>query len=288
MATNKIVLRETDEFMAGYVPVYNPLYALLLGNSQAYSEEVGQMNFRRLEAVGDLRMKHITPKDTEIRQIAVKDSSKIFKKYFLANQYIQSLLQSAEDIEGIVAQVLDENQKLMDDLVLLGEGTAANNVVNDGLYWNDQDNYRLENSATVLNAPDTQASFYETIMGTIEESRKLSGRKAIIVYGATALGKLNSLFPDQAISLKASLEEVLEDDESIVRMPADVTPSNVNGWMVVNLDRTKLHYTTLPKLDGQGVNEEKKHSWHNFLVGSTMVEVQAQDAVIRQPVTFEA
>src|SRR3954468_12187091 len=100
MATNKIVLRTTEEFMAGYNPVYQPLYSLLLGRSQAYSEEVGKINFNRLNAVGDLRAKHLTPKDTEIRQISVVNSAKSFKKYFLANQYVQSELQAAEDIDG--------------------------------------------------------------------------------------------------------------------------------------------------------------------------------------------
>jgi hypothetical protein len=38
--------------------------------------------------------------------------------------------------------------------------------------------------------------------------------------------------------------------------------------MIVNLDQVKLHYTALPKLKAQGVNEEKMYSWHNFIMGS--------------------
>jgi hypothetical protein len=286
MPTNKIVLRTVEEFMSDYQPRYQPFYPLLLGNSQAYSEEVGKVNFNRLEAVGDLRAKHITPKDTEIRQIAVKDSSKTFKKYFLANQYVQSQLQAREDVEGIVAQVLDEHQKQMDEMILLGEGTSTGTVINNGLFWSADGNYTLESSSAISAAPDTQSDFYETLMGTFADARELSGRKAIIVYGSTALAKLDSLLPDQAISLNQLINGAIGGDANIVRLPSAVTPSGTNGWIIVNLDNVKLHYTALPQLKDQGVNPEKMYSWHNFLMGSAMVEVLSPNAVIRQPVTF--
>lgn len=288
MSTNKVVLRTTEEFMQGYEPVYKPLYAALLGNSQAYSEEVGKINFNRLEAVGDIRAKHITPKDSEIAQLSVKGTSKTFKKYFLANQYIQSALQSNEDVEGIVAQVLDEHQKQMDELVLFGEGTQASDVVNNGLFYSADGNYVLENSDEMANAPDTQAEMYEKVMGTLADARDVPGRKAIIFYGATTLSKLDSLFPDKSISLMGALQAAIAGDASILRMPSAVTPASKWGWMVVNLDRTKLHYVALPSLKDQGVNSEKMYSWHNFLMGSAMVEVQTAGGIIHQPVTFEA
>jgi hypothetical protein len=288
MATNKVVLRTVEEFMEGYTPRYQPLYPLLMANSQAYSEEVGKVNFNRLEAVGDIRAKHITPKDTEIKQIGVKNSSKTFKKYFLANQYVQSALQSREDIEGIVAQVLDEHQKQMDEMILLGEGTAGNNVLNNGLYWSGDSNYTLESSDEIANAPDTQNEMYDLMMSNFADARELPGRKALIVYGSTALGKLDSLLPEQSVSLRQLVESAIGSDGSIVRLPSAVTPASANGWIIVNLDQVKLHYTVLPQLKAQGVNEERMYSWHNFLMGSAMLEVLSPNAVIRQPVTFEA
>src|SRR3954469_18301172 len=99
MSTSKLVLKSVDEFMADYQPIYQPLYPLFLGNAQQYSEEVGQINFKRLEAVGDIRAHHILPKDSDIRQIAVKEGSKTFKKYFLANQFVQSSLQDQSRTE---------------------------------------------------------------------------------------------------------------------------------------------------------------------------------------------
>lgn len=286
MSTNKVVLRTVEEFMAGYVPTYQPIYPLLLGNAQAYSEEVGKLNFHRLEAVGDIRAKHITPKDTEIRQISVRDSSKTFKKYFLANQYTQSALQAREDVEGIVSQVLDEHQKQMDDLVLLGEGTSASTMINNGLFWSNDSNYVLNSSDEMHNDPDTQEELYEEIMGVWAQARDLAGSKVLIAYGSTCLSKLDSLIPEQAVSVRSLVEEAIGG--KIVRMPSAVTPASANGLIVLTQSQVKLHYTSLPALKAQGVNEEKMYSWHNFLMGSAMVEVLGYGGIVRQPVTFEA
>lgn len=286
--TNKLVLKNVDQFMADYKPTYQPIYPLFLGNSKQYSEEVGTVTNKRLEAVGDIRAKHITPKDTDIRQIAVKEGSKTYKKYFLANQFTQSELQDQSRSEDVVRQVLDEHQKHQDDLVLLGEGTSGGTVVNNGLFWSGDSNYVLENSDQIDNAPDTQGQLYEGIVATVEAAKDIDGEKLVIVYGSTALAKLNSLFPEQAVSVKKALDDALAGVARVVRLPSAVTPSTTNGWIVATLPQVLLHYTTLPQLKAQGVNEEKMYSWHNFLMGSTMVEVNAYGGIIRQPVTFEA
>lgn len=286
--TNKIVLRSADQLMADYVPTYQPFYPLLLGKSQSYSEEVGQLNFKRLEAVGDLRTKHITPKDTEMRQIAVAEKTKSFKKYFLATQYTQSQLQDSAQNEDVVKQVLDENQKYMDDLVLLGEGTSAGTVVNNGLFWSGDPNYVLESSIEIDNANAWLTDLHAQVVTSKIKADLVAGRKVIVFYGSTMMPKVNGLYAASAQPFKSSLQAVLGGNYSIAELPADVTPANANGWMIINLDQVKLHYTTLPVLKAQGINEEKMYSWHNFLMGSAMVEVLAHKGVIRQPTTFEA
>ncbi len=287
--TNKIVTRTAEEFMQDYTPVYQPIYPLFLNSkAQAYTEEVGVMTFKRLEAVGDLRLKHITPKDTEIKQVSAKEGSKSFKKYFLANQYVQSEFQDRQGLEDVIAQVLDENQKLADDLLLLGEGTAANNVVNNGLYWSADSNYVLETSIEIDNANAWLTDLHAQVVTSKIKADLVSGRKVIFFYGSTMMPKINGLYASSGRSFKASLNEVLGANYSIAELPSDVTPSGANGWIIVNMDQVKLHYSALPSLKAQGVNEEKMYSWHNFVAGSMMLDVLVSKAVIRQPVTFEA
>jgi hypothetical protein len=286
--TNKVALRTVEEFMQDYTPVYQPLYPLLLGKSQSYSEEVGSVNFKRVDTVGDIRAKHITPKDTEMKQIAAKESSKTFKKYFLGNQYIQSALQDQKGVEDVNAQVLDEHQKQFDELVLLGEGTSASTMVNNGLFWSNDPNYILESSAEVALGTDHKIDMYAKVMTTLAKADQISGRKAIVFYGTTALPKFDGLFVSNNASFKAALQAGAGPGVSLLKLPAGITPSGENGWMIINLDQVKLHYTALPTLKDQGVNDEKMYTWSNFLMGSAMVEVLAYGGIIRQPVTFGA
>lgn len=287
--TNKVALRTVEEFMADYTPVYQPIFPLFLqGKSQAYSQEVGKLDFKRLDAKGDLRLKHITPKDTEIKQIAAAESSKTFKKYFLANQYTQSELQDRKGIEDVIGQVLDENNKLADDLLLLGEGTSASTMINNGLYWSNDPNYVLENSIEIQNDNSWLTDLHAQVVTAKIKADTVSGRKVVFFYGATMLPKVSALYATSGRTFKAALAEVLGANYSIVELPADVTPANANGWIIANMDQIKLHYTVLPQLKAQGMNEEKMYTWHNFLAGSMMLEVLVSKAIIRQPCTFEA
>lgn len=288
MATNKLALREVDEIMADYVPTYQPFYGVLLGKSKAYPEEVGKINFKRLEAVGNIRNQHYNPKDTHIHQITAVEKTKTFKKYFLASQFVQSELQDRSQNEDVIKQVLDENMKLMDDLVLLGEGTSASTMINNGLYWSNDPNYLLESSAELASTGGHLPALHASVVAEKIKADSVAGRKLIVFYGSTMLTKLSGVYSDSSAPFRDVLEKALGPNYSIAELPSEVTPANANGFMILNLDQIMLHYTTVPKLRGQGVDDRNMEVWHNFLMGSAMVEVLAYKGIIRQPHTFAA
>ena len=290
MATNKLVLKDVDQQMADFVPIYNPLIGLFLGKSQQYSEVVGTLNFKRLEAVGDIRNRDLTPKDSDIKQISVVEKSKSFKKYFKASQYVESNLQDHDRVDQVVSQVLDEHNKHADELLMWGEGTAANNVVNNGIFWSGDSNYVVNSSAEVDTDADAGGliGLHSKIMEQAEIANAVAGRKLIMYYGSTVIGAVNGLFAASSQSFKSVMGASLGSAYSQINLPAALTPSSNYGFLIVNLDQVKLHYTTLPKLMAQGINDEKMHTWHNFLMGSMMAEVLAYGGIIKQPITFEA
>lgn len=290
MSTDKVALRTVEEFMSGYQPVYQPIYPLFLGKSQAYTEEAGKAELRRVNTIGDIRGKHITPKDTEIRQIAVSEAKKTFKKYFLANQFQLSNMQDSQGLDDVVAQVLDEHQTQMDELFLLGEGTSTSDMINNSLFWSGDSNYVLESSAECDKATDGTHTLgmHAKVMANVATADQIAGRKVILFYGTTILPVYDSLHAASSTPFKSSLQEVLGPNYSLAKLPAAITPSGTNGWIIANLDQVKLHYTALPSLKANGVNAEKMYSWWNFLMGSCMLEVLAYGGIVRQPATLEA
>ena len=287
MATNKIALRTVEEFMSDYTPVYSPLYPLFLGKSQQYSNEAGKLDFRRVEAVGDIRAKHVTPKDTEIRQVSVMEGKKSFKKYFLANQFTSSQIQDRQGLEEVVAQVLDEHQLQADELFLLGEGTSNSTMLNNGLFYSNDANYTSKASVEIA-AANRLADFHSKVVATAQDADQVAGRKIVVFYGDNVLPLFNGVYADAARPFKSVLSEVLGPNFSLVQMPKAATPASVSGWIVANLDQCKLHYTSVPQLLAQGLNEEKMYYWNNFLMGSMMLEVLAKEGIIHQPATLEA
>lgn len=289
MGTNKIVLRTIDEIMADYTPVYKPIYPLLLGKSQQYTEEVGKITFKRLETVGDVRAHHVLPKDTEIREVQVKENSKAFKKYFLANEFAQSALQDSAQVEDVIRQVLDEHQRQMDEIVLLGEGTSDSTMINNGLFWSGDSNYVLEGTDAEIFLDDSPLmAMHNAVIASAIKADLVAGRKLIIFYGTDVLPLFRGLHESYPTAFKATLADVLGSNFSFAEMPADVTPASADGWIVVNLDQVKMHYTSLPGIHAQGVDERKMEVWTRFLMGSSMVDVLALNGIVRQPAAVEA
>jgi hypothetical protein len=290
-STGKVVLRDINQFMADYKPVYQPLYPLFLGNSQQYAEEVGTLNFKRLETIGDVRAKHITPKDTDIKQITVKEGSKTFKRYFLAKQFRQSSIQDQTRTEDVVKQVLDEHQKQFDEIFVMGEGTSNSDVFNNGLFWSGDGNLTVNGSYQLLKATDAghAVDLHSKVMEQAELANVVAGRKVVIYYGTNIVPIVNGLFASYPGSVKARIQESLGQGYApSINLHPNLTPASNHGFMIVNLDQIKLHYTTLPTLKAQGVNEENMYSWHNFLTGSCMTELLTLGAVTKQPLTLEA
>lgn len=287
MPTNKISLRTVEEFMEDYVPVYQPLYGLFLARSVAYEPEVGKIDFRRVTAVGDIRAKHITPKDTEIRQLSAIDGKKTFKKYFLATQFTLSSFQNREGVEDVVKQVLDEHQTQADEIFLTGEGTGMGDTINNGLFYSADANYLLEASYEIPSGSTRLSMFYAKVMAEVQKASQIAGRKVVIIYGADEITLMNSLMPNSDRPVRVVLQEALAPfNASVAFMPDTATPAGQNGFIVVNMDQVKMHYIMLPQVWAQGENEEKMYLWFNFLQGSSMLELQAKNAVIRQPTTL--
>lgn len=287
MPTNKIALRTVEEFMNGYNPVYQSIYPLFLGGkSQQYEREVGKLDFRRAEAVGDIRARHITPKDTELRQVQVMEGKKSFKKYFLANQFRISDFQDQKGVEDVVSQVLDEHHIQADELLLLGEGTSASTMLNNGLYWSSDPNYTLESSIEVASTSRLY-DLHAKVVATAQKADQVAGRKVVFFYG-NVLPYFNGIYDTAVKAFKVTLGEVLGPNYSFVQLPTAITPASSNGWIVANMDQCKLHYTALPQLLDQGENTENMYLWFNFLMGSMMLEVLAKNGIIRQPTTLGA
>lgn len=286
MATNKINLRTVDEFMQDYTPVYRPLYPLLLGNSQQHPSETGEIRFRRVETVGSIRGERITPKDSEIKQVNVMEGRKVFKKYFHAKQYITSEVQDTFGFEDVVSRVLDEHQIQADELILFGDGTSNDDVLNNGLYYSQDSNYLLQDSEEIGNSKPLE-ELHALVVDAAMEADKVAGEKVVIFYGDTTLKKFFSLYEMSSTAFRKGLEDALEGF-SFITMPKAPTPSGAEGFIIVNTNQVKTHYTDLPRLHSRGHNEEKLYYWANFFHGSYMVEVLSKLGVIRQPLTYQA
>lgn len=287
--TNKIVLREIDQFLADFVPTYNPIMPAFLSGGAQYTMEVGKINFKRLETIGSLDAELLSSKDTEMTQIQARETKKMFSKYFLGTQYIQSQLQDTQGYEDVLAQVLNHLNLQNDKLFMFGGGTSDATVKNNGLFYSLDPNYTTKASYEVKKGAtlDHLKDLYAKMIEIYNEADEVEGAKTILVYGSTMIQKYSGIFAESSVPFLRTLQEALPG-VTIEKVPTVLSPVGQNGFMVVNQPQIKTHYTAIPQILGQGVNDEKLYAWTNFAMGSSMVDVKAKDGIVKQPVTFEA
>lgn len=284
--TSKPVMKSVDQFLADYQPIYKTIAPLVMKKSQQYDSIDGVINFKRIEAVGDIRPKQFTPKDNIVRRITVGESQKTFKKFHFGNQFVLSHKQDQGDVNDVARQVLDEHFKMFDENLLTGEGTSVETVVNNGLYWSADPNYELETSYEVPSGDTRLYMLHKKVIEDITTANAVDGQKIIVFYGSNITPLYNDLYTNAVKPWKQALREVIGSNYSDFELPVAVTPSGAQGYMIVNLDQIKTHFVTLPKLAKNGSNDELGYNWWNFEMGSSMVEVLAKYGIVRRPLTL--
>lgn len=281
--TNNIVFRTVSEFMSGYTPQYTPLMPLFLAGARQHEAVVGEHKYDQVRAVGDLRSRVITPKDTEIFQVGANSGNKSFKKFFLGAQYIHSNLQSRQGYEDVVAEVLDENFKFNDEIFFSGQVNGVQQ--NNGLLVSSDPNFQLRSAPGNITTLD---GLYSEIMAEALIANEMEGQKILLYFGDTMSSRFNSLFTETKTPLSAVLAESDAMSEyDFIKIPTAQLPSSLtNGFAIVNMGKIQVNYTILPEVNKQGVNDEKNYAWTNFLMGSSMVDVKAPGGIIVQPLTF--
>lgn len=278
-ATNKPILRTAEEFAGEYSPVYGPVYPMFLAGSQAkaYERVEGTQTVKGVEAIGDMIAKKFSSKDTLMHQLHGKEKTFSFDKNFYLAEYKTGINQSTDGDPQLVAEFLDNQNVLMDQLLLFGDEG------NQGLYTNNSSNYVSESAIASIDASDKN-EFFEAIMSTAEEADKLSGSKVLMLYGENTRRLWRAgLFSTGVASVQGNLLNALGSEYTPLLMPSQVAP-NAEGWLVINMSKIRVHHHGAPWME-PGEDAPRRLRYVHFLLGSVGVELAQLGAIIKQPVT---
>lgn len=288
MATNLIISQTSLEFLSGYTPVYSPIYPLFTSGgptqSQQYALEACERTIRRAVALGDIRTKRYSPKDTEVKHFNAGSADKVFKAYMNVVRFTHSVFQDATGVPDILSQALEEHQKAQDELLFFGDGATDGTQINNGLYFSSDVNYVKESSSS-LAASGQLLAFHQTV---VSEARAVNvgGKRSILFYGDSCLAALDSIHDFGGGAVVATLEDVLGNEFDFIRSPKGLTPSGDNGILIINHAQVKTNYVTEPVIMDQDTDRKEMQAWANFVQGSMMVDVTAPGGIRKLPLVF--
>lgn len=280
MNTSHIGTADIEKMNDSFIPAYAPLFSLFLGKSEEYEAKEGNVTFKEVETVGDVKAKRIGPKTTELELINTRVSKKVFNKYYHGIKYTVSELQTDESFQKTINQVLDEHSKQFDEIFVTGDS------LNNGLLASTDSNYVLKSSVNVgTTLAAKQAALLAKIAEILEDMKSIAGAKTIYYYGISDV--MNSVDAN-GLPFKRILMDVLGEEVEIVKIPTEALGSfaALKGFAVVCQDQVTLNYTALPQVKASDMNQEGGYRWARFLSGSSMLEIDAKGAVQHQPVAY--
>lgn len=280
MNTGHIGTLDIEKMNESFIPAYAPLFSLFLGKSEEYEAKEGNVSFKEVETVGDVKAKRISPKTTELELINTRISKKTFNKYYHGIKYTVSELQSDESFQKTVNQVLDEHSKQFDEIFVTGDS------LNNGLLVSTDSNYVLKASVNVgTTLAAKQSALLAKIAEILEDMKSIAGSKTLYYYGISDV--INSV-DTNGLPFKRILMDVLGEEVEIVKIPTESLGAfaTLKGFAIVCHDQVNFNYTALPYVKATDINEEGGYRWARFLSGSSMLDVEAKGAVQHQPVAY--
>lgn len=277
-----------EEYLEGATLTYAPVI-LALAKKQSHDVKLDKVTFKSVDVEQDSIVAFpLTKEATEVRHIKAGDSAKTFNIYVKGAKYIQSLRHGVSALPKLHNRVLREYSKLYDVDAMSGDGN------NNGLLVSADSNYTTNGNVEIpaVGAGENQfpkvlalVDLVNSLKAQIDASH-MSQNITIFYYGDDVVKLMGTITQENETPVSKLLEAAWEGARWI-KIPTAVLPEGAGqGLLVVADDLVTLHYCQEPTIENDGTNAEDNYYYANYVMGSTMVDVEEKDGIIKQPITF--
>lgn len=277
-----------EEYLQGASLSYSPVI-LALTKKQAHDVKLDQVKFKSIDVEKDSIVAFpLTKEATEKMHIKAGDSSKVFNIYVKGAKYIQSLRSGVSALPKLHNRVLLEYSKIFDKDSMSGDGH------NNGLLVSADENYTTNGNHQIPAVGGDVTEFTRVqnliaLVGTLQaqvDASHMSQNITIFYYGDDLVKMMGSVTQANETPVGELLQKAWAGVRWI-KIPSAVLPEGAGqGLLVVADDLVTLHYCQEPTIENDGTNEEDNYYFANYITGSTMVDVEEKDGIIKQPITF--
>lgn len=285
MSTDFIAdIKSKEEYMDSAKVTFAPAILKIKKTKKIPMDGIEKITFKRLDVEKDnITAETLTTGQTEVAHIKVGEDKKEFKKYIKGAQVAQSYRNGdANKLEEVHSKVLRKYLMMWDKQAFDSENG------NYGLLKNQDPKSKINDSESISGADDQAklGALIKVISALKEQVSNTTASNDILLYVfGTDLKKFLDVRIPQLGSVRSIIQETWPEAEiaEIAGVSTDVTEQ---GLAVVSQELVTLNMVGMPEISDQGTDNRNKEYWADYEMGSTMIDVEEEGALIYQPLTM--
>lgn len=245
---------------------------------------IEKITFKRLDIEKDnITAEALTTGQTEVAHIKVGEDKKIFNKYIKGAQISQSYR------NGEANKLGEAHSKVLRKYLMMWDKMAFDSDNENYGVLKNQDPKATKNSSTSISGADDQAklgALIKVISGLKEQVSNTTASNDILLYvfGADLKKFLDVRIP-QLGSVRSIIKETWPEAE-IAEIAGVSTDVKEQGLVAISQELVTLNMVSMPEISDQGTDTRAKEYWADYDMGSVMIDVEEEGALIYQPLTM--
>lgn len=245
---------------------------------------IEKITFKRLDIDKDnITAEALTTGQTEVAHIKVGEDKKVFNKYIKGAQISQSYR------NGDANKLPEAHSKVLRKYLMMWDKQAFDSENENYGVLKNQDPNSTKNKSVAISGENNQAkldALIDVISSMKEQVSNTTASNDILLY---VFGSKLKRFLDVRIPQIGSVRSIIKEtwpEAEIAEIAGVSTDVEEMGLVAISQELVALNMVSMPEIGDQGTDTRLKEYWADYDMGSTMVDVEEEGALIYQPLTM--
>lgn len=278
-------IKSKEEYLASANITFAPSILKIKKVRKTPMDGIEKITFKRLDIDKDnITAEGMTTGQTEVAHIKVGEDKKVFTKYIKGAQISQSYR------NGEANKLEEAHSKVLRKYLMMWDKMGFDSEHNNYGIFNNRDPKSIDNESVAITGATDQEKL-GALIGVIsamkEQVSNTTASNDVLLY---VFGSKLKQFLDVRIPNLGSVRSIIKEtwpEAEIAEVAGVSSDTTKMGLVAISQELVTLNMVSMPSIGDQGTDTRAKEYWADYDMGSLMVDVEEEGALIYQELTME-